>query len=933
MAYKAVESLQQTLRIILLRDDDDLITPPVKQQIVSIHDKAVVLQFNLRRFPDKETIREVAIASEDIIQYLFSPQYLSNCRSIHQSGRQLPYQLENLAKKLESTVGYVIDCCNSNDVADSDLTVSSSSRSAHKSQVEDLTVATELIVRNSNWLRRLWGRIKSAARASLVDEKPSDSPSLHPPAITTKKDVVVGFDEDMIQMRSQLISHDNLRLIGHDNLKVLPIVGMAGIGKSALAKYIYDDPSIAFHFDIRAWVTISQDYSIASILSKILASLKDEVDQLEDYSKASILSKILASLKDEVDHIGRDSFKGHDVERLKLNKLLSGRRYLIVMDDMWSAEAWRFVQRLFPNYHNGSRIILTTRLMDLAIYYANFCNTFPVHTMRFLDDEQSWRLFNHKVFGNQDCPLDLRSVGEKIVKGRGGLPLSIVTVAGLLSRIPRTPKLWQQIEVNDGQLGSILSLSYNHLPPHLRKCFLYMAAFPQDYDIHASELIKLWLAEGFLECRNDTKSIEVVAEECLEDLIKQSLVLVTSWKINGKTKSFRLHSVVRDFCVRQAGEEKFLLPVMDYLPTPILRKHFLPQVLQNHPRISVSWHDLYLRDSMHSSCTTSIICIPHRGYRPICSVQNFISLRVLHVLRRNDRSYWELGQVFELIYLTYLASYIPDSIVPPIIAKLQNLQTLIIYRFEVRLPVEIWSLRHLRHLIAFSFHPLPLPKGATLCLKNLQMLSTATNFVCSERMVDMIPNIKKLGICYSEVNFDASYHLDNLIHLLQLEKLKLKMHDSSMQHSSFVPHPYSLSFPLSLKKLELRGRWVSWNDMTIVGSLPNLQVLKLKNYACYGEHWGTIQGDFRNLKHLLIDESNLKCWTTDSSHFPRLQSLTLHCCPYLDEIPANIGEIPTLQLIEIDVHNQSLLYSAKKIQEKQLQNWGKDNLKVVVKHS
>ncbi|XP_047978968.1 putative disease resistance RPP13-like protein 3 [Salvia hispanica] len=126
--------------------------------------------------------------------------------------------------------------------------------------------------------------------------------------------------------------------------------------------------------------------------------------------------------------------------------------------------------------------------MDVATYASDLWN---IHMMHFLDDEQSWRLFNHKVFGHQECPLELQSVGEKIVKGCGGLPLQIVTVAGILSRIPRTSKVWQQIEVNDGQLGSILSLSYNHLPPYLRPCFLYMAAFPQDYDIHASELIKL----------------------------------------------------------------------------------------------------------------------------------------------------------------------------------------------------------------------------------------------------------------------------------------------------------------------------------------------------------------------------------------------------------------------------------------------------------
>ncbi|KAL1546747.1 putative late blight resistance protein R1B-16 [Salvia divinorum] len=178
--------------------------------------------------------------------------------------------------------------------------------------------------------------------------------------------------------------------------------------------------------------------------------------------------------------------------------------------------------------------------------------------------------------------------------------------------------------------------------------------------------------------------------------------------------------MVRDFCLRQAGQEKFLLSVTDYFPNLILRRHFLPQVLQNHHRISVSWHDLNLKNFMHSSCTTSVICIPQRGYKPKGSVENFTSLRVLHVLRRNDRSYWELGQVFELINLTHLASNIPDAIVPPAITKLQNLQTLIIYRSGVHLPVEIWSMRKLRHLIAFSFHPLLLPKGATLSLENLQ---------------------------------------------------------------------------------------------------------------------------------------------------------------------------------------------------------------------
>ncbi|XP_042045970.1 putative late blight resistance protein homolog R1A-10 [Salvia splendens] len=383
----------------------------------------------------------------------------------------------------------------------------------------------------------------SSRPASTTKYIPSISP------LTTKDDVVMDcFYKDILHMMDR-ITH----CPPYSDLQILPILGMGGIGKSTLARLIYDDPLVKHQYDIQAWVTVSQDYSIPSILLQLLASLNGKVHR-----------------------VGRESLIAIAAQKLEIYKILSGRRYFIVIDDIWSVKAWNRIQWLFPDNRNTSRIILTTRLMDVATNAAISRN---ILMMRFLDDVQSWLLFHHKVFGDQDCPHELRGIGGKIVNQCGGLPLSIVTVAGLLSRIPTTPKKWQQIEVNDGQLGSILSSSYNHLSPHLRECFLYMAGFPQDYEIHASELIKLWVAEGFLEPRYRYETIEVEAERCLMDLTRQSLVLVTSRKSDGKIKSCRLHSMVRDFCVRQAGEEKFLLPVMDYLPTPILRKHFLPQVL------------------------------------------------------------------------------------------------------------------------------------------------------------------------------------------------------------------------------------------------------------------------------------------------------------------------------------------------------------------
>ncbi|XP_057803163.1 putative late blight resistance protein homolog R1A-10 [Salvia miltiorrhiza] len=502
------------------------------------------------------------------------------------------------------------------------------------------------------------------------------------------------------------------------------------------------------------------------------------------------------------------------------------------------------MKNLFPDdYYNGSRIILTTSLQDVAAY-ADPSNSF--HMMRPLSQEASWELLQKRLFGYYGwCKLE--SVGREIAAQCRGLPFYIVVVAGLLSKIDQTVDAWRQIaEENDGQLENIISLNYIHLPRHLKSCFLYMGGFPEDHQIRVSELIKLWAAEGFLH-PNGSKSLEDEAEDCLEDLV-----------------------------------------------------------------------DRDLKDSMHSSCTHSIICIPQKGYRPKGSLLNFSLLKVLHVLRRNDYWEWEPSQVFDLIHLTYLAANIPSSIVPPTISKLHNLQTLIIYRSEVRLPVEIWRLSQLRHLIAFSFHPLPHPEVEAIPLANLQTFSLATNFVC----VEMIPNIRKLGLCYSEEKFGEGYHLRNLF---RLEKLKLERHRS-------FSGSLNLAFPLSLKKLTLSGWKLPWRDMKIVGLLPNLQELKLRKYACNGKRWETSKREFVNLRLLLIDESNLQHWRPKSRHFPRLKCLMLLRCPDLSEIPVALGYIPTLELIEVDDSNKSLLYCARNIQGKHESNFG-DGLHVRTKRS
>ncbi|XP_057802582.1 uncharacterized protein LOC131017855 [Salvia miltiorrhiza] len=143
MASEALDSLLQTLRQILNRKDD-IITPRVKQRIISIHDKAVLLQLNLKHFPKEATIREVVNTTQEIIEYIFSPENISDCASTEASVR-LSIQLGELAEELASTAGDVVDYCKSPD--DLVNNVRRRSDSSSRSAIELIVNLIYLLVR------------------------------------------------------------------------------------------------------------------------------------------------------------------------------------------------------------------------------------------------------------------------------------------------------------------------------------------------------------------------------------------------------------------------------------------------------------------------------------------------------------------------------------------------------------------------------------------------------------------------------------------------------------------------------------------------------------------------------------------------------------------------------------------------------------------
>lgn len=240
------------------------------------------------------------------------------------------------------------------------------------------------------------------------------------------------------------------------------------------------------------------------------------------------------------------------------------------------------------------------------------------------------------------------------------------------------------------------------------------------------------------------------------------------------------------------------------------------------------------------------------------------------------------------------------------------------------LPPEIWNMPQLRHLIFFYSFELPqLPAGGGASpppLEKLQTLSQVTSLVCRKRVLRLFPNLKKLGLVYHR---SQNYRLRNLRRLRHLEKLKV-----SVDHSCSLQGQIENVFPDTLRRLTLVGGGLPWEDMTAaIASLPNLQVLKLKDCACDGGTWETGEEQFPQLKFLLLQELNLEYWITESTHFPRLECLVVRGCRFLGEIPQDVGEISTLQLIEVHRVNKSVVESAKQILEDQ-RDLGNDLLQV-----
>ncbi|XP_073064636.1 putative late blight resistance protein homolog R1A-10 [Primulina eburnea] len=684
-------------------------------------------------------------------------------------------------------------------------------------------------------------------------------------------------------------------------LDVISIIGMPGLGKTTLAGKIFRDQRIQFEFPTRIWVYVSQEFRKRDVFLSILSNFTRITDDM--YLKSD-----------------------QDITKLLRMNLERGK-YFIVMDDVWTAAAWEELQDAFPKANNMGKILITSRNEEVA-FQAN--RDREPHKLRLLSSEESWLLLRLEVFGNPECPSELEALGKLIVEQCGRLPLAIVVIGGTLVKKASSgdtgarKNAWKKVSesvntyLNDDQdkrMEKIIALSYDKLPYYLRSCFLYLGMFPEDFKIPVRKLTLMWIAEGFI-LQKPGISLEETAEDYLEDLIGRNLVMVEEVNPDGKIKTCRIHDMLREFCKNEAENTK---------------ENFFQEMKRSSGgnfEPSVSQVVNFRRLCIHSNVTSFISKKPFgpRVRSFLCFSKEDITLlpeniscipaafKLLRVLEGKSFKFTKFpSDITNLVHLRYLVLSSNFKILPDSIAKLWNIQTLIVDTTSRTLDIkaDIWKMIQLRHVKVNASTTL-LKTSKTKEGEKLQTLGTISHQSCTEDFFDRARGLKRLGI---RGRIDALLDAKGMEKLVNLDKLKLVNDAFPLPPSEgrlpSLPQPYK--FPPKLRSITLSATFLDWSHMPTLGMLDTLEVLKLKDNAFDGRYWEAAEGGFRHLEILHVERTNLVVWVAAGHHFPRLRCLVLRNCEKLEAIPVGLAD--SLQKLDLKRVSKSASESARRIEK------------------
>ncbi|XP_044379795.1 disease resistance protein Pik-2 isoform X2 [Triticum aestivum] len=571
-----------------------------------------------------------------------------------------------------------------------------------------------------------------------------------------------------------------------DQLRTMSIVGFGGLGKTTLAKAVYDKIKVQFHS--RAFVSVSRNPDMTKIFKKILYEL--------DKSKYATINEAARDNEQLID---------------EMRMFLQDKRYLIVIDDIWDEEAWEFIKCAFSDNCLGSRVMTTTRIGSISKACCSSGEDIIYHMKRLTDDD-SRKLFYKRIFPQgSKCPAELEPVSREILKKCGGVPLAIITIASILANNGQDqwikPKYhWDNILGSIGRglaeggsandMHRILSFSYYDLPSHLKACLLYLSIFPEDFEIRRKRLIWMWIAEGLVQDGKKQTGLFELGESYFNELANRNLIQPIHVDDTGKAKACRVHDMLLDLLCSLSSEVNFVT-ILDGTQQS---KH----ISHNKSR------RLSFQNSMSKLTTHGV------------DATSFHVLRVLDLegcdLRKN-RQHIDLRYVENLLHLRYLGlrkTFLGE--LPVEIGKLKYLETLDLAENGSSVATIPSSVVCLRRLMFLDAGKAVLPVG----IGNLTSLEELTG-----KLVDMkeLGQLVKLRVLYLYWNGDDESMCNSLqLSLGKLQKMQsltiFNVGDarSDVSWDGWVPTP-QLRYLLFRCCTTTLPRWVNSSSFPLLSSM------------------------------------------------------------------------------------------------------------------
>ncbi|KAL7198543.1 hypothetical protein ACSBR2_020936 [Camellia fascicularis] len=666
-------------------------------------------------------------------------------------------------------------------------------------------------------LRNSFEQCSKLNLVKIVGTTPTPTKTWQKPESTSLIDEprIYGREHDQSKIIELLVRGDES---SHSNIGVIPIVGMGGIGKTTLAQMVYNHETVQKHFDLKVWVCVSDEFNIMRITKAIYDLVTSQTCSFNNLEQAQV----------------------------KLKNALAGKKFLIVLDDVWNKKDsdWNVLKKPFNDGAQGSKVLVTTRDREVA----GMMTTVELHDVKILSKEDCWSLFAQHAFANTsiDAYPNLVPIGKEIVEKCKGLPLAARTLGGLLRSKVRDEEWVNVLRSNiwdlphkKSDIFPALRLSYHDLPSHLKQCFAYCSIIPNDYEFEEEELVLLWMAEGFIQQQSE-KQMEDVGAEYFRELLSRSFFQPSS---TGKSSKFVMHDLISDLAQVVARDTCFRLE--DNL-----------KYEEQYKNLKKARHSSYMQEEHEGMKKFEIFdkAMHLRTFLPFnspyglnCYLASNVPLNLLPKLRRLrvlNMSRYHITEVPNSVeglkHLRYLnLSHTSIEELPESLGSLYNLQTLMLRECKrlKKLPQNMGNLIDLHHLDttgADSLEELPLGIG------KLVSLHTLSNFIVTKNNGLQIRELGNLIFLRGKLCLSG---LQNVV--VPLDAREVNLNDKQGLDV--------LSMEWSVKSDDSQDGRVETEVLDMLRPHKNLKELHIKGYL--GTRFPTWIGDpfFSNMAHLSLD--------------------------------------------------------------------------------